>query len=124
MEWGDVDKYDFIHSRYNAVSFRKPRYVMKSVFKALRAGGVFEMQDLVYPLRCDDGSLDNTWLKRWQELLLVGANNLGLNWRKTVMYQEWMEDEGFEKVKCKSYQWPINKWPKDSVFKELGLMFK
>lgn len=31
-----------------------------------------------------------------------------------------MEDAGFVDVKIESYKWPINEWPKDPHYKEIG----
>jgi hypothetical protein len=32
-----------------------------------------------------------------------------------------LEEAGFEGVVEKQYKWPINRWPRDPKFKELGL---
>lgn len=35
-------------------------------------------------------------------------------------YPTWLKDAGFEDVQTKVFKWPINRWPKDPGYKELG----
>ncbi|EFX00210.1 hypothetical protein CMQ_7212 [Grosmannia clavigera kw1407] len=87
----------------------------------LEPGGYFEAQDMRLPLECDDGTLredSDLWI--WMSLVMEAMENLG---RPVVAAQQWkpfMEEVGFEGVVEVNYKWPINRWPRDRKYKELG----
>ena len=87
----------------------------------LEPGGYFEIHDNLFPVLCDDGTLPvDSALVRWCNLMVEGAAKLGRSLNEAPNYAGWLSEAGFENVTTKLYKWPINRWPKDPKFKELG----
>ena len=66
------------------------------------------MQEFTYRLRCVDNSWNDTFLKKWVDLICKGAEKLGLEWGQTAKYPQLMKEKGFENVKCETFFWPTN----------------
>jgi hypothetical protein len=87
----------------------------------LEPGGYFELHDNVFPPISDDRSLaEDSPIVNWCNLMTEGAAKLGRSINDALKYHDWMIDAGFEDVTTKIYKWPINRWPKDPHYKELG----
>lgn len=88
----------------------------------LEPGGWFELVDNDFPLYCDDGTLapDNA-LQRWLSLLVDASNRLARPLEVAKTHPQRLLDAGFENVTTKIYRWPINNWPKDPKYREIGL---
>ncbi|KAG8627334.1 hypothetical protein KVT40_004817 [Elsinoe batatas] len=122
-EWVYPDqKFDYIHLRLMAGCFADPIKVIRQAFEHLAPGGYIEFQDYGLPLKCADGTLDNTHLKRWGELLCEAARALGrpMGTDVSAYYRKWLEDIGFVDIEERHFMWPSNAWPKDPYMKELG----
>lgn len=86
----------------------------------LSPGGWLELQDLDFPLRSQDGTLnESTTLYKWGKLIEEGNKKVGLD-IITSQYQKYMIDAGFVDVEVRQYIWPSNPWPADPKLKELG----
>jgi hypothetical protein len=104
--------------------FASMRSIFSKAFAALAPGGYLEIQDGCLPLRCADGTLNDTSLSQWSELTLTGSELLGRKWADPRTYRALMQDVGFVDVIEYSFKWPLNTWPRDPKLKELGMWVK
>ena len=87
----------------------------------LSPGGIIELQDIIYPMTSDDGSLtDDSALKRWGTLLNEAFRGIGRPMDTAYAYEEQLRDAGFVDVKVVQEKWPTNRWPKDKKYKQMG----
>ena len=121
--WANQHKYDFIHGRMLIGSFQNMPRFFKQVFDNLKPGGYFEMQDMAFPLRCDDDSMPLTSsLVQWSHHLCEAMEIMNRPAKGLVEgYKKMMEDAGFVDVVEVVHKWPTNRWPKDPEMKELGM---
>ncbi|CAK7221884.1 hypothetical protein SBRCBS47491_004681 [Sporothrix bragantina] len=121
-DWTWDRPFDFIFARMMAGSFTDNGAIVQKAFANLEPGGYFEAQDMALPLGCDDGTLHKTsdlWI--WMGLVMESMEKMG---RPVVSAQQWkplMEQCGFEDVVQTIYKWPINRWPRDKKYKDLGM---
>ncbi|KAE9365566.1 S-adenosyl-L-methionine-dependent methyltransferase, partial [Stipitochalara longipes BDJ] len=108
--WSFAQKFDLIHGRALLSCFSKPRMVMASIFSALTPGGYFELQDICFPCKSPDGTLEGTSLQRWQQLMIDGLRNLGKDFEKVKECGAYMREAGFVDVVEKRYTWAIGPW--------------
>ncbi|RSL92104.1 hypothetical protein CEP52_013997 [Fusarium oligoseptatum] len=88
----------------------------------LEPGGWLEVIDPTFPAKSDDGTLKPTSpLNKWDELTCKGALNLGRPFDEGVNHEKRLKEQGFVNVTRKTFKWPINTWPKDPKYKEIGL---
>ncbi|KAL8404367.1 hypothetical protein RB594_009279 [Gaeumannomyces avenae] len=122
-EWTWTKKFDFVFSRMMTGSFADNRSIVEKAFNQLEPGGYFEAQDMVVPLGCDDGTLsEDAPLSRWLKVMMESMVVMGrpLLSSSEQQWKDLMEDVGFEDVRHTVYRWPINRWPRDPYYKELG----
>jgi hypothetical protein len=55
------------------------------------------------------------------EKLIDSAKTRGMDWTCASKYKAYIEDAGFVDIVEKSFYWPINQWPRETKYKELGL---
>lgn len=80
-----------------------------------------ELSDNVLPCECDDSSLTpDSVLLGWSTLLLEGTRKIGRDIDGARKYKEQLEAAGYVDVVELVDYWPMNRWPKDPRFKELG----
>ena len=80
------------------------------------------MIDCVFPLACDDDTLQNSQtLKEWSELLTQASVNLGRSLTESLYHRDRLIDTGFTNVTMKQFKWPSNRWPKDPHHKLVGM---
>ncbi|RDW69217.1 hypothetical protein BP6252_08237 [Coleophoma cylindrospora] len=89
---------------------QKPRTVIASIFSALTPGGYFELQDVCFPCKSPDGTLEGTSLQQWQTLMVDGLRKLGKDFEKVKEYGTYMREAGFVDVVEKKYTWAIGPW--------------
>ena len=88
----------------------------------MEPGGYFEIHDGILPLESDDGTLPSEGaLITWCKHMVEGTAQLGRPVDKVRDYVELMSEAGFTGVTQRVYKCPINHWPKDKHYKELGL---
>jgi trans-aconitate methyltransferase len=102
-EWSYKEPFDYIHGRALLTCFKDPRSILASVFANLTAGGYFELQDPIMPLKSIDGSLDGTHLGEFQTQCMAAAKALGRPWTNGKNYAQRMREAGFEDVVEKTY---------------------
>lgn len=87
----------------------------------LTPGGYAELQDVDVFIRSDDNTLtEDHALRKWGLLLDKAAKEHGTPFMDTNRFKPLMAEVGFVDIKEKPFKWPINRWPKDKRFKELG----
>lgn len=87
----------------------------------LNPGGWIEMQDIIYPMTSDDGTLlPDSPLRKWSELLLQGFTNIGRPLNTALEYKQQLADAGFTDITEYRAKWPTNVWPRDIKHKQIG----
>jgi len=77
--------------------------------------------DATYPVDCDDGTLTpGNPVFEWNRLLCKAAASVGKPLDEAFRYKKHLIDAGFVNVTETRYKWPMNTWPKDPKYKELG----
>jgi hypothetical protein len=80
------------------------------------------MQDLTHPFSCDDNTLDpDSELARMGTLCIEASNKAGREINDAPKYKSYLEKAGFVDVVEKQFKWPLNQWPRDKHFKEVGI---
>lgn len=121
--WANSYKYDFVHARMMTGSFHNINHFFQEAFKNLKPGGYLEMQDMGFPLACDDDTMPPTCaLARHCDYLSEAMDKMGRPLKGTVQgYKKLMEETGFVDIVEVVHKWPTNRWPKDPALKELGM---
>ena len=84
-------------------------------------GGVIEIQDIIYPILSDDGTLtEDHPLKRWGDLLLQGFTGMGRALDGALHYERQLAEAGFVDIVTINEKWPSNRWPRDKKYKQIG----
>jgi SAM-dependent methyltransferase len=111
-DWAFSQKFDLIHGRALLSCFTKPKKVMRSIFDSLTPGGYFELQDIIFPCKSPDGTLEGTSLQKWQDLMLEGLRNLGKDFEKVKEYGNYMREAGLVDIVERKYVWALGPWVK------------
>ncbi|KAK4209159.1 S-adenosyl-L-methionine-dependent methyltransferase [Rhypophila decipiens] len=120
-EWLFSKKFDYIHGRALLSCFRDPLYVIQQAYDSLAPGGWLEFQDGTFPMEYVDGPPpENCAIKKWNDLLIAGAEKAGRPWTNTKHYKRWFEEVGLEEVVQREFYWPITPWAKGKYYKTLG----
>lgn len=97
---------------------------MTRCFENLAPGGWLELADITFPTLSDDGTLlPNSPLAQWNEYVIKAGHMLGHSIESAKHYRAQMVEAGFVNVQERLFKWPINAWPKDGRFKEIGESF-
>ncbi|KAK1980417.1 TAM domain methyltransferase [Colletotrichum cereale] len=103
-------------------SFANWEGVLQQAYNHLEPGGYLEIQDCIWPLVCDDGTLkDDSALAEWSRLLVEACDKLGRPIDKIDTMPAKMGAIGFEDIHTERIRFPISPWPKDKKLKELGI---
>ena len=87
----------------------------------MSSGGVIEIQDIIYPILSDDGTLtEEHSLKRWGNLLLQGFTGMGRALDGALHYERQLAEAGFVDIVTINEKWPSNRWPRDKKYKQIG----
>ncbi|RSL40255.1 hypothetical protein CEP53_013487 [Fusarium sp. AF-6] len=121
-EWTWTQKFDYIFVRLMVGSIADWDKFTRKCYENLEPGGWLEVIDPTFPAKSDDGTLKPTSpLNKWDELTCKGALNLGRPFDEGVNHGKRLKEQGFINVTRKTFKWPINTWPKDPRYKEIGL---
>ncbi|KAJ4182283.1 hypothetical protein NW767_013864 [Fusarium falciforme] len=121
-DWTWSQKFDYIFVRLMVGSLADWDKFTRKCFENLEPGGWLEVIDPTFPAKSDDGTLKPTSpLNRWDELTSKGAANLGRPFDEGVNHEKRLKEQGFVNVTRKTFKWPINTWPRDPKYKEIGL---
>jgi hypothetical protein len=120
-EWNFHTKFDLIYGRMLTGSIRDWPKLMAQAFDNLNPGGYIELCDSVNPLQSDDGSLkEDSALLKWSQLLDQASEKLGASLGSAKDYERQLTEAGFVDVTQIEFKWPLNSWPRDPKYKELG----
>jgi len=120
--WTYTDKFDLIYGRMLVGSLANWPKFMENAFENLNPGGWVELADIHVKATCDDGTLPkDSALYKWSELFNDAAAAYGRPADCAKLYKEQMEAAGFVNVTQRVYKWPMNTWPRDKKYKELGM---
>ncbi|KAI3548638.1 hypothetical protein CSPX01_03067 [Colletotrichum filicis] len=119
--WTYSTPFDYIHTRMMTSSICDwPRF-FKQAFEHLEVGGYLEIQETDLDPHCDDGTLKPEHaMVKWLKLLGEAVEIFGHPFVDIPNLAVLMEEAGFVDVTIKTYKWPVNEWPKDPHYKELG----
>ncbi|KAK2734404.1 methyltransferase domain-containing protein [Colletotrichum kahawae] len=120
-EWTYSQPFDYIHSRFMTSSISSWKDYLTKCYDNLSPGGYVELQEAEMDPQADDGSFPpDCALARFATLLKEAAAKFGRVFIEPPKLKPLMAEVGFEDVTLVRYKWPINDWPKDPRWKELG----
>ncbi|KAK1600367.1 methyltransferase domain-containing protein [Colletotrichum navitas] len=120
-EWTWTQPFDYINSRAMTASINNWEAYLRQCYDNLAPGGWVELQEFDIFLKSDDGTLaeDNILLK-WVKLLKSAAETLGRTYVSPPSLKSLLSEIGFVDVSLSLYKCPLNTWPKDQKYKQLG----
>ncbi|KAF4458659.1 methyltransferase [Fusarium albosuccineum] len=120
-DWTWSAPFDLIFARVMTGCFTDMQEFVHKAYKSLEPGGYLEMQDLTHPFGCDDGTLrEDLELARFGRLCIEASANAHRPIDVAPKYKDFLEKAGFVNIVEKRFKWPLNGWPKDKHYKELG----
>ncbi|SPO06233.1 related to methyltransferase [Cephalotrichum gorgonifer] len=119
--WTFSKKFDFIHTEAMVGALQDwPKYFRQS-FEFLEPGGYLELHDVDFAVRCDDGTLpDDSAVVKWHEYMDQAADKMGFPLHIVLEFPKLMQEAGYTDISVEQIKWPMNTWPKDKKYKELG----
>ncbi|KAJ6120370.1 hypothetical protein N7523_004650 [Penicillium sp. IBT 18751x] len=113
--------FDFIHARLLAGCIADWPAFIKTIYKHVRPGGYFEIQESAVWAWSDDGSLTaDSPLFQYVQALDAAGHAIGRDFNIYHKLRGWLVDAGFEDVQQSTYLLPYSPWPKDPYLKEIG----
>ncbi|KAF6826822.1 methyltransferase domain-containing protein [Colletotrichum musicola] len=120
-EWLWPEPFDFIFVRSMIGSFSDWKEFLAKAYDNLEPGGYIELQDNVFPMKCDDGTMTDDFVPlRWHLLLIEASGKMGRPCTVPPLFEQMLTDAGFVDVEVRREKWPINGWAKDPRMRELG----
>ncbi|GKT78865.1 methyltransferase domain-containing protein [Colletotrichum tofieldiae] len=120
-EWTWSEPFDFIFFRCMIGSFTSWPDMIAKAYENLEPGGYLELQDNMFPLKCQDGPMpDDFTPHKWSKLLVEGTDKIGRPITVAASFKQMLEDAGFVDVEERREIWPFNPWPKDKKLNDLG----
>lgn len=121
-DWSFRAPFDFIFARFMTGSVQDwPRFFKQS-FENLSPGGFIELQDCIYPMSSDDDTLsEDTALYEWSTTLSEAFRRSKRPIDSALHYEQQLAEAGFVNIRVVREVWPINPWPRDSKYKQLGI---
>ncbi|KAK2038940.1 S-adenosyl-L-methionine-dependent methyltransferase [Colletotrichum somersetense] len=114
--------FDHIHTRAMTSSISDWAKFFKQSFDSLEPGGYLELQEGHVRFDCDDETLKpGSALMSWVDKLEEACNILGRPFVNCDCYLPLLlKEAGFIDISVTKFKWPLNPWPKDPYFGELG----
>ncbi|WYZ41267.1 hypothetical protein EsH8_V_000162 [Colletotrichum jinshuiense] len=120
-EWTWTTPFDFVFARNLMGSFSDWEGFIKQAYDNLEPGGYLELQDSIYPIVCDDGTLkEDSALMKWTRLIVEAGDKIGRSTTIPDRFPRLLEEAGFEDINTTRVKFPVSPWPKDPKLKELG----
>ncbi|KAM5349786.1 hypothetical protein ACJ41O_006291 [Fusarium nematophilum] len=121
-DWAWSKNFDYIFVRLMAGSFANWTKFTRQCWDFLEPGGWIEVIDPTFPAKSDDGSLKpDSPLNKWEQFTTEAAAKLGRPFDEGANHEARLQEQGFINIQRKVFKWPINPWPKDPKYKEIGL---
>ncbi|KAK7734970.1 hypothetical protein SLS53_007747 [Cytospora paraplurivora] len=119
--WNFSYPFDYIHCMMMTGAFRDWSNFYRQAYENLNPDGWLEIQDIQFPLNCDDDTmLPNGALKRWSDLMVEAGEKSGFLLTTCERAGDMMHEAGFVDIVRIPYKWPINEWPREPKWKEVG----
>ncbi|KAF4624581.1 hypothetical protein G7Y89_g13588 [Cudoniella acicularis] len=116
---------DYVHMRHTAQTIKNKPQLLDCAIQAIKPGGYFEFQEILYYPSCDDGTMTDPYpVKDWIDELNKGIANLGGDNFGASKLASQMRDAGFVNVEEIVLKLPLGTWPKDKVLKRTGLYWR
>lgn len=113
---------DYIHLRHMTSSIRDWPLLVSRAYQALKPGGWIEMQELMFDLRCDDGSLrPGNLVADFFGNMKEGLTAFGVDLLAMRHNRQYLVDAGFVHVDEVPRKVPLGTWPKDAKMRTIGL---
>jgi len=71
----------------------------------------------------DDTIPPDCAIMKWNVLLLEASVKMGAPINSCLHYKRQLEEAGFVNVVQVEYKWPMNTWPRDENYKNIGIFF-
>ncbi|TQN64814.1 Secondary metabolism regulator LAE1 [Colletotrichum shisoi] len=121
--WVGDAKYDFVFSRYLALSIADWPKLVRNIHTTLNADGWAEFQDYSLLFDSDDGSLtDDHETMKWEKKGNEIAGMIGRDFNPGPKLYDWVKGAGFRNVVHKHYKIPIGPWAKEPHYKDIGMI--
>ena len=92
-----------------------------SLSSHLKPGGYIELQDLCFPLGCQDSEASrSSKTLLFNNLCLDMAKQMGLDLQAPLKWHEQLLSAGFSEIHMQWYNWPVGPWAKHKKQKVLG----
>ncbi|KAI9810834.1 MAG: hypothetical protein M1827_006041 [Pycnora praestabilis] len=115
--------FDYIHTRVLLGCFEDFRTIIAKGFRYTKPGGWMESQEWFPSVYCDDATMFPDWpFAEWSKYSDDAAMRLGRPLRIANKLKRWYEEAGFVDVHEEVYKMPLNPWPKDQRYKNIGHM--
>ncbi|KAI8283107.1 putative methyltransferase tdiE [Colletotrichum sp. SAR11_240] len=120
-DWTYSKPFDYIHSRLLTSAVSDWKIYLTKCFENLTLGGWLELQEAdVWPFSDDNTFPKDSAFARMAVLLKEAAAKMGRPWFDLPSLKTIMLEVGFVDVRLKLHKWPINDWPKDQRYKNIG----
>ncbi|WQF81620.1 Putative S-adenosyl-L-methionine-dependent methyltransferase superfamily [Colletotrichum destructivum] len=120
-EWTWREPFDFIFIRSMIASFSSWPDMIAKAYENLEPGGYIELQDSMFPMLCQDGTMTEDFKPlKWSNMVTEATEKLGRSMFVAASFKQMLEDAGFVDVVERRKVWPFNPWPKDAKLRELG----
>ena len=97
-----------------------PRY-FQQCWENLKPGGWLEVQEVLFPLRCDDDSAapDSPFLI-WGANVQEAASRVGIDTLAAEKFKTQLHSLGFTNIRQERVMWAVGSWPRGKKEKEIG----
>ncbi|KAH7183588.1 S-adenosyl-L-methionine-dependent methyltransferase [Fusarium flagelliforme] len=121
-DWDFTEPFDYVHSRMMNFSIPDWPVYLKKIYDNLTPGGWVEIQEIDVMARSDDGTLKpDSAITKWCKLLDEASVKLQQPYKSLHLFKDILSEAGFTEIVDMRFKWPINHWPKDKKYKELGV---
>ncbi|CZR69809.1 related to methyltransferase [Phialocephala subalpina] len=120
-----ADTFDFVHIRHMNSSVKNWPKLLTEAYNHTKPGGWIEMQELLFTLNCDDGTMKEDYpTARFLQLIKEGLAVFGVDLLGVTRNAQLLHDAGFVNVETKVFKIPLGVWPKNRTMKLIGLYLR
>ncbi|KAI1865800.1 hypothetical protein JX265_002864 [Neoarthrinium moseri] len=120
------ETFDYIHTRMTVGAWQDLKEdILQKSYDRLAPGGWFEAQEIQCTILCDDDTMpDDFELKVHFDDLEDASAAIGRPLKLAHKFKQVMREVGFVDVEEVTYKIPINGWPRNRQYKQLGKMWE
>lgn len=126
--FGDIPRWGWSSCKHLASRSERmssePGEVSKPWLKSFRnttPGGYIEIEYCEFPFRCKDGTmLPASAIVKWTSLLQEASIKVNRRFDGAAKHQEELAKAGFTDITAIYHPWPLNSWPRDRRYREIG----